>query len=169
MTIAAIIVMGVSGCGKSTVGTLLARELGWVFEDGDAFHPPANIATMSAGMPLTDDDRWPWLRAIAARIGAAPAPVIIGCSALKRAYRDVLRNGRSDIRFLHLTGAPDVILPRQASRSGHFMPASLVASQFATLESTDGEGDVIALDVGPAPSAIVDQTIATLRARGDIT
>lgn len=171
MTIAAIVVMGVSGCGKSTLGALLARDLGWRFEDGDAFHPASNVAKMSAGTPLTDDDRWPWLRAIAARIGTArtgAAPVIIGCSALKRVYRDVLRDGHADLRFLHLIGAPDLILARQASRKGHFMPASLVASQFATLEATDAEADVIALDVGPAPAAIVAQALATLRARGDI-
>lgn len=171
MSIAAIVVMGVSGCGKSTLGVLLARDLGWGFEDGDAFHPPSNVAKMSAGTPLGDDDRWPWLRAIAARIAVArtdAAPVIIGCSALKRAYRDVLRDGHGDIRFLHLIGAPDVILARQASRTGHFMPASLVASQFATLEATDAEADAIALDVGPLPAAIAAHALATLRARGDI-
>ena len=101
MTLAALVVMGVSGCGKSTIGHLLAERLGWVFEDGDAFHPAANVAKMSAGAPLTDDDRRPWLAAIAARIAqarATGAPVIIGCSALKRAYRDVLRDGHADLR-----------------------------------------------------------------------
>ena len=164
-------VMGVSGCGKSTLGAMLARDLGWGFEDGDAFHPPSNVAKMSAGTPLTDDDRWPWLRAIAARIAAARAdraPVIIACSALKRAYRDVLRDGHGDIRFLHLTGAQDLILARQAARRGHYMPPSLVASQFATLEATDAEGDVIALDVGPAPMAVAMQAMSAMRARGDI-
>ncbi len=171
MTPAALVVMGVSGCGKSTIGRLVGDHLGWVFEDGDAFHPPANVAKMSAGMPLTDDDRWPWLRAIAARIAVARstgAPVIIGCSALRRVYRDVLRDGHADIRFLHLTGAPALIMARQAARVGHFMPASLIASQFATLELPDAEPDVIDLDVDPEPAAVVASAIAALRRRGDI-
>lgn len=171
MSIAGIVVMGVSGSGKSTVGGLLAERLDWVFEDGDAFHPASNVAKMSAGTPLTDEDRWPWLRAIAARIAdarAAGAPVIIGCSALKRAYRDVLRDGQADLRFLHLTGSPELIMARQAARIGHFMPASLIASQFATLEPPDTEADVIDLDVDAEPEAIVAKAVAALRRRGDI-
>ncbi|HYF08610.1 MAG TPA: gluconokinase, partial [Acetobacteraceae bacterium] len=133
MNPAAIVVMGVSGCGKSTVGALLAARLGWPFEDGDAFHPPANIAKMSAGQPLTDEDRWPWLAAIAARIARARrdgAGVVIGCSALRRAYREALRDGHADVAFLHLSGTPELIMARQAARQGHFMPATLMASQF---------------------------------------
>ncbi len=171
MTPAAVVVMGVSGSGKSTIGRLLADALGWVFEDGDAFHPASNVAKMSAGTPLTDEDRWPWLRAIAARIALARgdgAPVIVGCSALKRAYRDVLRDGHADIRFLHLTGTPELIMARQAARIGHFMPASLIASQFATLEPPDTEADVIDLDVDPEPPAIVVKAIAALRRRADL-
>ncbi len=171
MSLAAIVVMGVSGSGKSTLGALLAQELGWVFEDGDAFHPASNVAKMSTGTPLTDEDRWPWLRAIAARIATARAvgaPVIIGCSALRRAYRDVLRDGHADVRFLHLTGSPELIMARQAARRGHFMPASLVASQFATLEAPEGEPDVIPLDVGPPPEEVAATALATLRARGDL-
>jgi carbohydrate kinase (thermoresistant glucokinase family) len=159
MSIAAIVVMGVSGSGKSTVGALLAEGLGWPFEDGDEFHPPANIAKMSAGQPLTDDDRWPWLAAIAARIArarASGAGVVLGCSALKRAYRDALRDGHGDVRFLHLTGDPDLILARQASRTGHFMPPSLMASQFATLEPPEGEPDVVTVTVDDAPRALAE-------------
>ena len=166
MTIAAIVVMGVSGSGKSTLGGLVAQRLGWVFEDGDAFHPPANVAKMSAGTPLTDDDRWPWLAAIAARIALARAtgtPVIIGCSALKRAYRDVLRDGQADVRFLHLTGEPAVIMARQAARQGHYMPASLVASQFATLEEPEG---AIVVDIEQSPAVIVETIARRLAAPG---
>jgi len=171
MSLAAIVTMGVSGCGKSTVGALLAERLGWPFEDGDGFHPPANVAKMSAGTPLTDEDRWPWLAAIAARIARARAEgggVVIGCSALRRTYRDVLRDGHADVRFLHLTGSPELIMARQAARVGHFMPASLLASQFATLEPPDTEADVIDLDVEPEPEAIVARAIAALRRRGDL-
>ena len=171
MSLAGIVVMGVSGAGKSTVGALLAERLGWPFEDGDSFHPPANVEKMRAGTPLTDEDRWPWLAAIAARIAAARAGgrgVVIACSALRRAYRDVLRDGHADIRFLHLTGEPALIMARQAARQGHYMPASLVASQFATLEPPDTEADVIDLDVDPEPPAIVQKAIAALRRRGDL-
>lgn len=171
MTIAAIVVMGVSGCGKSTLGALLAERLGCAFEDGDGFHPPQNVEKMRAGTPLNDDDRWPWLDAIAARIAAARAQgsvVVIACSALKRAYRDRLRAGHGDLRFLHLTGEPTLIMARQAARTGHYMPASLIASQFATLEPPDTEADVIDLDVDPEPPAILHKAIAALRRRGDI-
>ena len=171
MSLAGIVVMGVSGAGKSTVGTLLAERLGWPFEDGDAFHPPQNVEKMRAGTPLTDEDRWPWLAAIAARIARARAEgagVVIACSALKRAYRDVLRDGQADVRFLHLTGEPAVIMARQAARQGHYMPASLVASQFAALEPPETEADVIDLDVEPDPPAILAKAIAALRRRGDL-
>ena len=171
MSLAGIVVMGVSGAGKSTVGTLLAERLGWPFEDGDAFHPPENVEKMRAGTPLTDEDRWPWLAAIAARIARARAEgagVVIACSALKRAYRDVLRDGQADVRFLHLTGEPAVIMARQAARQGHYMPASLVASQFAALEPPETEADVIDLDVEPDPPAILAKAIAALRRRGDL-
>jgi gluconokinase len=167
----AVIAMGVSGCGKSTLGALLADRLGWAFEDGDAFHPPQNVEKMRAGTPLTDDDRWPWLDAIVARIARARAEgggVVIACSALKRAYRDRLRAGAGDVRFLHLTGDPALIMARQAARTGHYMPASLLASQFATLEPPDTEADVIDLDVDAEPSAIAQKAIAALRRRGDL-
>lgn len=159
MSIAAVIVMGVSGCGKSTVGPLLAAKLGWPFEDGDAFHPEANIAKQSAGIPLTDDDRWPWLATIAGRIAQARAAgtgVVIGCSALKRAYRDVLRAGHDDIRFVHLAGTMELIGTRQAARQGHFMPTSLMASQFATLEPPEGEPGVVTIGVEAGPDALAE-------------
>lgn len=171
MSLAAIVVMGVSGCGKSTVGALLAERLGWSFEDGDSFHPPENVEKMRSGTPLTDEDRWPWLAAIAARIARAREGgegVVVACSALKRSYRDALRDGHADIRFLHLTGEPALIMARQAARQGHYMPASLVASQFATLEPPDTEADVIDLDVDPEPPAIVQKAVAALRRRGDL-
>lgn len=167
MTFAAIIVMGVSGCGKSTVGPLIAAKLGWPFEDGDAFHPAANVAKMSTGTPLTDDDRWPWLAAIAARVATARVQgsgVVIGCSALKRAYRDALRDGHRDVRFVHLAGTMDLIGTRQAARQGHFMPASLMASQFATLEPPEGEAGVVTVSVEAAPEMLAEAALRGLGA-----
>lgn len=165
MSFAAVIVMGVSGCGKSTVGPLLAARLGWTFEDGDAFHPAANVAKMSAGTPLTDEDRWPWLAAIAARIAqarASGAGVVIGCSALKRAYRDALRDGHGDVRFVHLAGTRELIGARQAARQGHFMPASLLESQFATLEPPEDERDAVTIPVDAAPAALAERALRML-------
>ena len=162
---AAIIVMGVSGSGKSTIGALLAERLGWPFADADGFHPPENVAKMAAGTPLTDADRWPWLDAIATHIGAARQagrPVVVACSALRRAYRDRLRAGHGDLIFLHLSGAPEVIAARQAARQGHFMPPSLMASQFATLEDISDEPDALAVSVVAEPQAVVDAAMAAL-------
>src|SRR3954464_11330508 len=125
----ALVVMGVSGSGKSTVAEALAARLGWRFEDGDGFHPPANVAKMSAGQPLTDEDRWPWLQAIADeidRLSAAGQRAVIACSALKRAYRDILVHGRDDIRIVFLNGTQDLIADRLAARKGHFMPPGLL-------------------------------------------
>ena len=166
MRAAAIIVMGVSGSGKSTIGALLAERLGWPFADADGFHPPENVAKMAAGTPLTDADRWPWLDAIAAHIGAARKagqPVVVACSALRRAYRDRLRAGHGDLLFLHLSGAPEVIAARQAARQGHFMPPSLMASQFATLEDTVAEPDAVTVSVKASPHEVVEAALAHLR------
>ena len=166
MRAAAIIVMGVSGSGKSTIGALLAERLGWPFADADGFHPPENVAKMAAGIPLTDADRWPWLDAIAAHIGAARQagqPVVVACSALRRAYRDRLRAGHGDLVFLHLSGAPEVIAARQAARQGHFMPPSLMASQFATLEDTVAEPDAVTVSVKASPDEVVEAALAHLR------
>ena len=127
--IRALVVMGVSGSGKSTIAQGLAERLGWRFEDGDKFHPASNVAKMSAGHPLTDQDRWPWLQAIAneidrvVKIGGHP---IIACSALKRAYRDILVDGRNDVRLVFLEGTPELIARRLAERKGHFMPPELL-------------------------------------------
>jgi carbohydrate kinase (thermoresistant glucokinase family) len=166
---AAIIVMGVSGSGKSTIGALLAEALGWPFADADGFHPAANVAKMAAGQPLTDEDRWPWLDAIAAHIEAARAagqPVVVACSALRRAYRERLRAGHGDLIFLHLAGAPGVIAERQAARQGHFMPPSLMASQFATLEDPAAEADAVIVSVSASPHEVVAAALDQLAARG---
>jgi gluconokinase len=166
---AAIIVMGVSGSGKSTIGALLAEALGWPFADADGFHPAANVAKMAAGTPLTDEDRWPWLDAIAAHIGAsrtAGQPVVVACSALRRAYRERLRAGHIDLIFLHLAGAPAVIAERQAARQGHFMPPSLMASQFATLEDPAAEADAVMVSVSASPHEVVAAAIHQLSAFG---
>ena len=143
-----IVVMGVSGSGKSTVGAALAQRLGVPFADADDFHPPANIAKMTAGIPLDDDDRYPWLDAIghwlAERCGDGG---VMSCSALKRKYRDQLRKHCPQTEFVHLSGSPEVIAARQASRPGHFMPASLMASQFATLEPLQPDEYGVTIDV----------------------
>ena len=168
---AAIIVMGVSGSGKSTIGALLAEALGWPFADADGFHPAANVAKMAAGQPLTDADRWPWLDAIATHIGAsrtAEQPVVVACSALRRAYRERLRAGHGDLIFLHLAGAPEVIAARQAARQGHFMPPSLMASQFATLEDPAGEADAVTVSVVASPHEVVGNILSSLGERGAI-
>src|ERR1700738_4826922 len=133
----ALVVMGVSGSGKSTIAGKLAERLSWPYEDGDKFHPASNVAKMSAGQPLTDEDRRPWLQAIADeidRICVAGSHAVIACSALKRAYRSVLVHGRSAVRTIFLDGAQELIAGRLARRKGHFMPPGLLASQFKTLE-----------------------------------
>jgi gluconokinase len=147
-----LVVMGVSGTGKSTVAGLLAGRLGWDLEEGDDLHPPANVAKMHAGQPLTDEDRWPWLAKIAAWIrehAEAARPGIVTCSALKRSYRDVLRG--PGVTFVHLAGSMDLIADLLAKRHQHFMPASLLDSQFATLEplGDDEEGIIVGVDQKP--------------------
>ena len=169
MRAAAIIVMGVSGSGKSTIGALLAEALGWPFADADGFHPAANVAKMASGQPLTDEDRWPWLDAIAAHIRAARKagqPVVVACSALRRAYRDRLRAGHGDVVFLHLAGAPALIAGRQAARQGHFMPPSLMASQFATLEDPAEEADAVTVSVQASPAQVVEAALTQLAFAG---
>jgi gluconokinase len=147
--------MGVSGSGKSTVGAALARRLGVPFADADAFHPAANVAKMAAGTPLDDDDRRPWLDAVGQWL-ADHDDGVMSCSALKRRYRDQLRSHRTDIAFLHLTGSPELIGVRQAVRPGHFMPSSLLVSQFEELEPLEPDEDGIAIDVGQSVDTIVE-------------
>lgn len=155
--------MGVSGAGKSTLGALIAERLGVTFRDADDFHPPANIAKMSAGTPLADADRWPWLDAIGAHLAAHRATgCVVTCSALKRAYRDRLRAAAPGLRFVHLHGEMALVAARQAARRDHFMPPSLVASQFATLEPPAAEPDVITLDVAASPQTLAEAAIRAL-------
>lgn len=155
-----IVVMGVAGCGKTTIGELLAERLGVPYAEADQFHPAANVAKMAAGTPLTDADREPWLAAIAHRI-AADAAVVVSCSALKHRYRDVLRRGDPRTFFVHLVLDEQVALARVGGRGGHFMPVSLVASQFAALEPLRDEAGV-AVDATLPASRIVDAVLHAL-------
>jgi gluconokinase len=144
-----IVVMGVAGCGKTTVGERLAAALGWPFAEGDRYHPQANVDKMAAGIPLTDEDRWPWLRALAERIrdDDRTGSSVLACSALKRAYRDILRTGAPRVRFLHLHGDRAVLAERLASREGHFFPPDLLDSQLAALEPLAPDEDGVTVDV----------------------
>jgi gluconokinase len=152
-----VVVMGVSGSGKSTVGAALAQRLRAPFADADDFHPEANVAKMTAGHPLDDDDRRPWLEAIGAWLADHEQGGVMTCSALKRAYRDQLRSHAPDTVFVHLHGERDVITRRQATRPGHFMPASLLDSQFATLEPLGADEVGFLLDVDQSVDEIVEQ------------
>ena len=144
------VVMGVSGCGKTTIGIALARALAVPFVEGDDFHPPENVRRMAGGIPLTDADRAGWLRALAGRLAQAResgAGLVMSCSALRRAYRDVLRAGDPDVRFIFLDGPREVIAERLASRTGHYMPPTLLDSQLATLEKPDPDEDAWLCDL----------------------
>jgi gluconokinase len=151
------IVMGVSGSGKSLVGALFARAIDVEFVEGDTFHSPQNVARMSGGNPLTDEDRQAWLAAIAARLDTARADrgLVISCSALKRRYRDVLRAGRADVQFVYLQGHRALLEQRLAGRRGHFMPSSLLDSQLAILEPPAPDEHAWACDIAEPPEAIV--------------
>jgi gluconokinase len=166
LTPCALVVMGVSGSGKSTVAAKLATRLGWSFEDGDKFHPASNVAKMSAGHPLTDEDRWPWLQAIADeidRVCKAGKHAVIACSALKRAYRDVLVHGRDDVRIVYLKGTQELIANRLAQRKHHFMPAGLLDSQFKTLEPPAANENPINVSIDAPVDAIVDDVVSQLK------
>lgn len=161
----ALVVMGVSGSGKTSVAEALARSLGWPFAEADEFHPPTNIAKMSAGTALTDDDRWPWLRAVREWLDARAAggeSVVVTCSALKRSYRDLLREAGTHVRFVHLTGPEEVLAERMQHRSGHFMPATLLASQLASLQPLSPDEDGVEVDVTPPVAEIVQTTLSRL-------
>ena len=161
----ALVVMGVSGSGKSTIAEHLAARLGWRYVDGDLFHPPANVAKMSAGHPLTDEDRWPWLRAIAAeidRLAAAGTRAVVACSALKRAYRDILVHGRDDVRIIFLDGTQDLIAKRLAARKGHFMPPGLLDSQLKTLEPPQPSEQPITVSIDASVDGIVNDIVRQL-------
>jgi len=154
MSTEAIVVMGVSGSGKTTVAELLAETLGWEYAEGDDFHSDANVDKMRRGEPLTDEDRWPWLRSLAAHLEArqrAGHSLVVTCSALRRAYRDVLRDIEHPVRFAHIEPSPDVLRERMALRKGHYMPASLLQSQLDTLEplTPDEPGVVVRADRTP--------------------
>jgi gluconokinase len=151
-----IVVMGVSGSGKSTVGAAFAQRIGVPFADADDLHPPANIAKMTAGHPLDDDDRYPWLETIGEWLAEHGDGGVMSCSALKRKYRDQLRRHCPEVTFVYLIGSPEVIARRQASRPGHFMPASLLASQFATLEPLEPDEHGITVDVDDSIDSVVD-------------
>jgi len=160
-----IVVMGVSGSGKSTIAAMLAHRLHWIYEDGDWFHPQANVEKMHHGEPLTDADRWPWLRRIAAWIDNVHQfgdHGVVACSALKRAYRDILVGPRRDVRIVYLKGDRDLIARRVAARADHFMPASLLDSQFATLEEPAPDERAIVVSIVPHPREIVDAIVAEL-------
>lgn len=159
-----VVVMGVAGTGKSTVGPLLAAELGVPFAEGDDFHPPANVEKMSAGTPLDDDDRRPWLDAVGAWArGRAGLGGVVSSSALKRAYRDRLRAGAPEALFLHLTGDRALIQERMADRTGHFMPTALLDSQLATLQPLQADEAGVSVDVSGTPGEITRRAVAALR------
>jgi gluconokinase len=162
----ALVVMGVSGSGKTTVGELLAKRLGWAFMEGDRLHPPANVEKMRQGIPLTDADRWPWLDRIGEELkswaGEGKSGVLT-CSALKRAYRDRIRAARPDVRFVYVKGSEALIAARVAARHHEYMPASLLRSQFDTLEEpTLGEPGVVTVDAGGTVGEEVAEVIAAL-------
>ncbi len=153
--------MGVSGCGKSTVGTRLAQQIDATFLDADDFHPPANVRRMRAGIALTDEERQPWLEALAARLTAAAAAdksVVLACSALKRSYRDALRRGAPALTLVHLTGSAALLAARIGARTDHYMPPSLLQSQLATLQIPGADEHAITLDV----AATTDDLVAAI-------
>lgn len=158
-----IIIMGVSGCGKSSVGAGLSQRLGMPYRDGDDLHPAANVEKMRAGHPLNDDDRWPWLDRVAAVL-AVDAPVIVGCSALRRAYRDRLRAGAGGpVQFVHLAGSRELLAKRMSARTGHYMPLSLLDTQLAALEPPSPD-EALTIDIDQTLDAIITAAAKGIRA-----
>lgn len=165
-----VIVMGVSGSGKTTVGALLAGQLGWLYAEADDFHPRANVEKMAAGHPLTDEDRWPWLEAIGQWIDerrAAGEPGIVTCSALKRSYRDVLSRDRPEVRIAYLNGSHDLIASRMVARHGHFFKAGMLDSQFADLEPPAPDEHVLSVPIDGTPPDVVNRIIEGFGLRAD--
>lgn len=166
MTIA--VLMGVSGSGKTTIARGVAEREGWLLVEGDAFHPPANVAKMHAGTPWMDEDRWPWLQAIAQEIDAMRAQgqsAVVACSALKRAYRDILIGDRSDVVLVYLRGTKALIAGRLAARKDHFMPPELLDSQFATLEEPSEDEHALVVSIAGQADVIVDEVVRQLKER----
>lgn len=165
-----VVVMGISGSGKTTIATRLAEALGWVFAEADDFHPAANIAKMTSGTPLTDEDRWPWLESMRdwmttqAHSGRS---TVVTCSALKRSYRDVLTQAEGRVRFVHLVGDTDLILERMKTRSGHFMPQSLLPSQISTLEPLEPDEQGVKIDNAGTPDEVTELVIDQLGLRSN--
>ena len=160
-----LVVMGVSGCGKSTVAALLSERLGWPFKEGDSLHPPANVAKMEAGRPLTDEDRWPWLALVADWIGGqldAGEHGVVTCSALKRSYRDVLDRRGAGVTFVYLAGQRQTLEDRMAARTGHFMPPSMLVSQLETLEEPQPDESSIRVAIEQSPEQIAEEVVAGL-------
>ena len=160
-----LVVMGVSGSGKTTVAALLAGRLHWDFEDADDLHPAANIAKMHAGIPLTDADRWPWLRAVAGWIDASRAAGrhgVVACSALRRSYRDIIIGSRPDVQLVYLKGDQQLISARLACRHGHFMPTGLLESQFEALEEPTADEHPIVVSINRRPREIVDELLSII-------
>jgi gluconokinase len=162
-----LLVCGVSGSGKTTIGTLLAQRLGWAYAEADAFHPAANVAKMASGLPLDDADRAPWLAAIGVFIDEATAlerSAVVTCSALKRGYRDELRSGRPNVRFVFLDVPYDVVSERLAKRAGHFFPPELLASQYRDLEAPGPDENVLDVPISAdeAPDEVVTRILALL-------
>ncbi|MBB3950970.1 gluconokinase [Aureimonas jatrophae] len=160
-----LVVMGPSGVGKTTIAKLLSQQLGWHFAEADDFHPAANVEKMRAGVPLTDEDRWPWLRLMRDWIteqAASGENCVVTCSALKRRYRDILREAEAQVRFVELSGTPDLVGQRIAGRSHAYMPASLLTSQYATLEPLAADEDGVQASVERAPDDIVADALRRL-------
>ena len=160
------VVMGVSGSGKTTIGSLLANTLGWQFQEGDTLHPPENVAKMSAGIPLSDADRLPWLQKIAEVIDgwrARGESGVVTCSALKRSYRNIIIGDRPGVRLLYLKGSHDLIRQRMAARHGHFMPTALLDSQFSIFEEPSPDENPIVVDIGGEPQEIAREIACRLR------